>query len=76
MGTLTLPSTGPIYLDASGSIDSVERIEPYCTLLEPMWRQARVVRKRHPGYAGIQLFKDRLDARVRGNDHAAASAVC
>ena len=49
MGTLTLPSTGPIYLDASGFIYSVERIEPYCTLLEPMWRQAQVGRKRHPG---------------------------
>jgi hypothetical protein len=40
MGTLTLPLTGPIYLDASGFIYSVERIEPYCTLLEPLWRQA------------------------------------
>ena len=49
MGTLTLPSTGPIYLDASGFIYSVERIEPYCTLLEPMWRQAQAGRKRHPG---------------------------
>jgi hypothetical protein len=36
MGTLTLPTTGPIYLDASGFIYSVERIEPYRTLLEPM----------------------------------------
>jgi predicted nucleic acid-binding protein len=41
MGTLTLPTTGPIYLDASGFIYSVERIEPYCTLLEPLWRQAQ-----------------------------------
>jgi predicted nucleic acid-binding protein len=41
MGTLTLPSTGPIYLDASGFIYSVERIEPYSTLLAPMWRQAQ-----------------------------------
>jgi predicted nucleic acid-binding protein len=40
MGTLILPTTGPIYLDTSGFIYSVERIEPYCTLLEPMWRQA------------------------------------
>jgi hypothetical protein len=41
METLTLPPTGPIYLDASGFIYSVERIEPYCTLLEPLWRQAQ-----------------------------------
>ena len=41
MGALTLPSTGPIYLDSSAFIYSVERIEPYHTLLEPMWRQAQ-----------------------------------
>jgi hypothetical protein len=41
MGTLTLPTTGPIYLDAGGFIYSVKRIEPYCTLLEPLWRQAQ-----------------------------------
>ena len=41
MGRLTLPSAGPVYLDASGFIYSVERIEPYRTLLEPMWLQAQ-----------------------------------
>ena len=41
MGPLTLPPEGPIYLDASGLIYSVEHAEPYYTLLEPMWRQAR-----------------------------------
>lgn len=41
MGALTLPTTGPIYLDASGFIYSLERIEPYRTLLEPLWRQAQ-----------------------------------
>ena len=41
MGLLTLPPAGPIYLDASGFIYSVERIEPYSALLEPMWRQAQ-----------------------------------
>ncbi len=41
MGPLNLPSSGPIYLDANGFIYSVERIEPYRTLLEPMWRQAQ-----------------------------------
>ena len=41
MGALTLPASGPIYLDACGFIYSVERIEPYRALLEPMWRQAR-----------------------------------
>ena len=32
---MTLPSNGPICLDASGFIYSVERIEPHRTLLEP-----------------------------------------
>ncbi len=41
MGTLTLPATGPIYLDANAFIFSVERIEPYCTLLKPVWQQAQ-----------------------------------
>ena len=41
MGSLTLPPTGPIYLDTSGFIYSVERIEPYRAFLEPMRRQAQ-----------------------------------
>jgi hypothetical protein len=41
MGSLILPPNGPIYLDASGFIYSVERIEPYRTLLDPLWRQAQ-----------------------------------
>jgi predicted nucleic acid-binding protein len=41
MGSLTLPSAGPIYLDANGFIYSVERIEPYRTMLEPLWRLAQ-----------------------------------
>ena len=41
MGPLTLPTHGPVYLDANGFIYSVERVEPYSTLLEPMWQQAR-----------------------------------
>ena len=41
MGPLTLPTQGSVYLDANGFIYSVERSEPYRTLLEPMWRRAR-----------------------------------
>ena len=40
MGTLTLPTRGAIYLDASAIIYSVERNEPYLTLLAPAWQQA------------------------------------
>ena len=41
MGPLILPSSGSVYLDTSGFIYSVERIEPYHGLLEPMWQQAQ-----------------------------------
>ena len=41
MGPLTLPTHGPVYLDSNGFIYSVELVEPYRTLLEPMWQQAR-----------------------------------
>lgn len=41
MGSLTLPEAGPVYLDANGFIYSVERLEPYAELLEPLWAAAR-----------------------------------
>ena len=41
MGPLDLPAAGLVYIDANGFIYSVERIEPYRTLLEPMWQQAQ-----------------------------------
>ena len=41
MGPLTLPLAGLIYIDASGLIYSVERVEPYRTILEAMWQKAQ-----------------------------------
>lgn len=41
MGTLTLPPTGAIYVDANVVIYGVERIEPYCFMLEPLWQRTR-----------------------------------
>ena len=41
MGALTLPPSGPVYLDTNGFIYSVERIEPYRSILEPVWLAAR-----------------------------------
>ena len=41
MGPLALPSAGLVYLDACSLIYSVERVEPYRTLLEPMWQEAQ-----------------------------------
>ena len=40
MGKLTLPRSGLVYLDTSPVIYSVEKIEPYWTLLKPMWLAA------------------------------------
>ena len=40
MGQIALPRHGAIYLDASAIIYSVERIDPYFTILAPAWRQA------------------------------------
>jgi predicted nucleic acid-binding protein len=37
VGPLTLPASGSVYLDANAFIYSYERIEPYRTLLEPVW---------------------------------------
>ena len=41
MGQLTLPLAGLIYIDASSLIYSVERVEPYRTILEAMWQKAQ-----------------------------------
>jgi len=40
VGALTLPTSGSIYLDANCVIYSYERVEPYRTLLQPMWDAA------------------------------------
>ena len=40
MGALRLPSHGAIYMDTSAIIYSIERNEPYFTLLAPLWQQA------------------------------------
>ncbi len=37
MGTLILPASGRVYVDANAVIYAVECIEPYQTLLEPLW---------------------------------------
>jgi len=41
VGPLNLPLAGLVYIDASSLIYSVERVEPYRTLLEPMWQEAQ-----------------------------------
>ena len=40
MGSLNLPASGPVYLDTNSFIYSVERIEPYYSLLSPLWSAA------------------------------------
>lgn len=41
MGGLTLPDSGAVYLDTNSIIYSVERIEPYRSLLLPVWGAAQ-----------------------------------
>ncbi len=44
MGPLILPTGGSIYIDANVIIYSVERVEPYRSLLAPMWEEAKAGR--------------------------------
>ena len=37
MQPLALPSGGPVYLDTNAVIYSVELVEPYSSLLQPLW---------------------------------------
>lgn len=37
MGVLTLPESGTVYLDANGFIYSIERIDPYRSMLDTLW---------------------------------------
>lgn len=37
MGVLTLPASGTVYLDANGFIYSIERIDPYRSILDALW---------------------------------------
>ena len=41
MGALSLPDAGFVYVDANTVIYAVERIDPYRTLLEPLWQAAQ-----------------------------------
>ena len=44
MGPLLLPTGEPVYVDANAIICSVERVEPYSSLLAPMWEEAKAGR--------------------------------
>ena len=46
MGPLNLPERGPLYLDSSSLIYSVERVEPYIIHLDPIWQEAEAGRFR------------------------------
>ena len=38
MGALVLPASGTVYLDANGFIYSIERIDPYRSVLDTLWQ--------------------------------------
>ncbi|MCG3130624.1 MAG: hypothetical protein FLDDKLPJ_01390 [Phycisphaerae bacterium] len=39
MGSLILPSTGSVYVDANMVIYAVEKVAPYSEMLEPLWQK-------------------------------------
>jgi len=41
VGPLTLPPTGSIYADSNVFIYSIERIDPYRTVLDDFWLEVR-----------------------------------
>lgn len=41
MGSLSLPASGSVYVDANIVIYAVERTAPYDSLLDPLWQAAR-----------------------------------
>jgi len=41
MGSLILPPSGSVYVDANSAIYAVEKIEPYHTFLSPLWSAAQ-----------------------------------
>jgi len=40
MGSLTLPTSGTVYIDANCAIYAVEKIAPYDAVLAPLWHAA------------------------------------
>jgi hypothetical protein len=44
MGALILPAAGSVYVDANVVIYAVEKIEPYRSLLDPLWPAAQTGR--------------------------------
>lgn len=41
MGSLILPAGGSVYLDANCFIYSIEKVDPYYSLLQPVWQAAK-----------------------------------
>ena len=42
MGSLILPTSGSVYIDANSAIYAVEKIEPYYSFLAPLWPAAQI----------------------------------
>lgn len=52
MGSLILPSSGLVYVDANAVIYGIEHVEPYFSLLAPLWASS--------GPASFQLVSSEL----------------
>lgn len=44
MGILTIPDSGPVYVDANCVIYSIEKIDPFASMLAPLWEAASIGR--------------------------------
>jgi len=55
VGSLTLPQSGVVYVDANAVIYSVEKIEPYNSLPMPLWQGSRVYHRWQRVVAGSDL---------------------
>ena len=72
VGSLTLPETGTIYLDASPIIYSIEKIAPYDALLNPLWQAAKSGQLRLVG--SELLLLETLVKPVQLGDHLLETA--
>ena len=66
MSPLTLPGQGSVYLDSSAFIYFVEGVEPYHSLLAPVWQSARA--GRFTLVSSEVLIAETLIKVVREND--------
>lgn len=72
MGSLILPTSGPVYFDASAIIYAVETHSTYWPLLQPLWQQ--VDGGQLQGMSSALALLECLVAPLRQRDHVLIAA--